>query len=328
MKKKSQNNDDSISLNKYISNTGYCSRREADKLIEQGRVTINGNVAVPGNRVSPGDEVTFDGQRIRNKVKPIYIALNKPVGIVSTTDPKEQDNIISFLNHKRRLFPIGRLDKDSQGLIFLTNDGNIVNKILRAENRHEKEYLVTVKEQITPAFIKNMESGVQILGTKTKPCKVRQVSSSTFRIILTQGLNRQIRRMCHKLGYKVTYLKRIRIMNVKLAKMKPGEWRYLEKEEMDGILKLVSGSSKTSSNESSKTTSSKSFKMKSIRSWKTARSGKSRKFKEFRKKGNTRQTRHKQLFHRLPNFRKMLRSIFSRSITYGSYHGCRQAFVR
>lgn len=267
---KRSKNDDSISLNKYISNTGYCSRREADKLIEQGRVSINGNVAIPGNRVNPGDEVIFDGQRIRNKVKPLYIALNKPVGIVTTTDPKEKDNIISFLNHKKRLFPIGRLDKDSQGLIFLTNDGDIVNKILRAENKHEKEYLVTVNEKITSAFIKSMESGVPILGTKTKRCKVNQINSSTFRIILTQGLNRQIRRMCHNLGYKVKYLKRIRIMNVKLGKMKPGEWRYLEKEELDEIMGLVATSSKTASPSSKK---SKSGGFKSFRKTGKTKSG-------------------------------------------------------
>lgn len=238
-------NNDSTSLNKYISSTGICSRREADKLIAAGQVTINGKVAVLGNRVFAGDTVKVKGKSLRQKPKALYIAFNKPVGIVCTTDHKERQNIISYINHPQRLFPIGRLDKPSQGLIFLTNDGDIVNKILRAGNNHDKEYIVGVNKPITAAFIRKMGEGIPILGTVTKRCEVQRLSNTTFKIILTQGLNRQIRRMCEFLGYEVTSLKRTRIMNVKLGKLKEGSWRELSKTEMDQITRMVASSSKT-----------------------------------------------------------------------------------
>lgn len=237
--------DDSISLNKFISSTGICSRREADTMIREGRVLLNNERAQPGNRVSPGDEVRVDGKKIRNKQKTIYLAYNKPPGIVSTTDKKEPDNILSRIKHKERLFPIGRLDKASQGLIFLTNDGDIVNKILRAGNQHEKEYVVTVNKKITPQFIKRMQGGIPMLGTVTKKCKVVQTGERSFRIILIQGLNRQIRRMCEFLGYKVVTLKRTRIMNVTLDDLKIGQWRPLRKDELKNINDAISDSSKT-----------------------------------------------------------------------------------
>jgi 23S rRNA pseudouridine2604 synthase len=238
-------NEDSISLNKYISNTGICSRREADSFIKAGRVKINQKVAQLGNRVFEGDIVLLDGKALKVKPKALYIAFNKPVGIVCTTDLKEPKNIIDYINHKERLFPIGRLDKPSEGLIFLTNDGDIVNKILRAGNRHEKEYLVTVKQAITPHFIRKMSFGIPILNTVTKKCRVEQLSKHQFRIILTQGLNRQIRRMCNYLDYDVVKLKRVRIMNVRLGKLRTGTWRVLTKEEMLQINKSIKHSSKT-----------------------------------------------------------------------------------
>lgn len=237
--------DDSISLNKYISDTGFCSRREADDYISQGRVTINNEIAAAGNRVYESDVVEIDGEPLRKKRKTIYIAFNKPAGITSTTDQKDKTNIIDYINHKERIFPVGRLDKESEGLIFLTNDGNIVNKILRAGNNHEKEYLVTVDKPITTDFVRNMSEGVRILRTKTKPCKVIQENKYVFRIILTQGMNRQIRRMCDALEYRVKKLVRIRIMNVSLGKLPSGHWRYLTPEEMDMINKMVAESSKT-----------------------------------------------------------------------------------
>lgn len=238
---------DGISLNKYISSTGFCSRREADKLIEQARVTINDNIAIPGARVQDHDIVCVDGESVKKKKsdRPIYIALNKPVGVTSTTDPKDKTNIISFLNYPKRIFPIGRLDKDSDGLIFLTNDGDIVNKILRAENNHEKEYIVTVDKAITQEFIQKMANGVPVLGETTEQCFVKQEGSRKFRIILTQGLNRQIRRMCEFLGYEVRSLTRIRIMNVQLGNLAPGKWRYLTQPEITTIESLIVGSSKT-----------------------------------------------------------------------------------
>ncbi len=238
-------NENSVSLNKYISSTGICSRREADKMIADGRVTINGQPTKRGNRVCGGDLVEVDGKPLEAKPKALYLAFNKPVGIVCTTDPKEPKNIIRFINHPERLFPIGRLDKPSQGLIFLTNDGDIVNKILRAGNNHEKEYIVTVDQPITNDFINKMGRGVPILGTVTKPCKVEQLNDFTFKIILTQGLNRQIRRMCSRLGYEVTKLKRTRIMNVRLAGLAVGQWRELTTAEMEHIHKMVASSSKT-----------------------------------------------------------------------------------
>lgn len=238
-------NEESISLNKYISSTGRCSRREADRLIEAGRVTINGKVAQKGNRVAKKDRVNIDGKGLQAKPKTLYIALNKPIGIVCTTDPKERKNIERFVNHKERLFPIGRLDKPSQGLIFLTNDGDIVNKILRAGNQHEKEYIVTVDRPISKGFLRKMSQGVPILGTVTQPCPIEAIGKQTFRIILTQGLNRQIRRMCEYLGYEVTKLKRTRIMNVSLGSLKVGEWRELTHTEEQEIKRLVKQSTKT-----------------------------------------------------------------------------------
>ncbi|CAL2094008.1 23S rRNA pseudouridine(2604) and tRNA(Tyr) pseudouridine(35) synthase [Tenacibaculum sp. 190524A05c] len=240
-----KNNQDSINLNKYISSTGICSRREAERLITAGRVTINGKPTQLGNRVFEGDTVKIDGKPLKAKPKTLYIALNKPVGIVCTTDSKERKNIVKFVGHPQRLFPIGRLDKPSEGLIFLTNDGDIVNKILRAGNNHEKEYIVTVDKPINDRFIQRMSNGIPILGTVTKKCKVEKINSNTFKIILTQGLNRQIRRMSEYLGYEVTKLKRTRIMNVELGNLKVGEWRELSKTEMDKINSLVKSSSKT-----------------------------------------------------------------------------------
>ncbi len=238
-------NENSINLNKYISSTGICSRREAEKFILEGRVTINGKPTKLGNRVFDGDVVKIDGKNLKTKPKSIYIALNKPVGIVSTTDSKERKNIVKFVGHPQRLFPIGRLDKPSEGLIFLTNDGDIVNKILRAGNKHEKEYIVTVNKPINEQFISKMSNGIPILGTVTKKCKVEKLNSNTFKIILIQGLNRQIRRMCEYLGYDVLKLKRVRIMNVKLGNLKIGEWRELSPKEIDQINKAVLHSSKT-----------------------------------------------------------------------------------
>lgn len=224
-------------INKYISETGFCSRRESDKLIEAGRVTINGRLAELGSTVSPGDDVRIDGNPLGAKKKSVYIALNKPVGITSTTELHVKGNIIDFVNHPERIFPIGRLDKDSQGLILLTNDGDIVNKILRAENNHEKEYIVTVDKPITPLFIQGMSGGVRILGTVTKPCKVTKISDRVFKIVLTQGLNRQIRRMCQAFGYQVRQLKRVRIMNIELGELRVGQWRDLTPGELKELNK-------------------------------------------------------------------------------------------
>lgn len=237
--------DNSLSLNKFISNTGRCSRREADKLIKEGRVTINGKVATLGNRVNSGDKVLIDKKPLNAKPRTLYLAFNKPVGIVCTTDEREKKNIIRFINHPQRLFPIGRLDKPSQGLIFLTNDGDIVNKILRAGNNHEKEYQVTVDKPVTKEFIRKMGSGVPILDTVTQPCQVTQLGNDKFKIILTQGLNRQIRRMCEYLGYNVTRLKRTRIMHVRLSKIPPGKWRELTQREIKTLRHLIGDSSKT-----------------------------------------------------------------------------------
>ena len=234
---------DEVRLNKYISETGLCSRREADKLIEQGRVKIEGVKATTGMKVSKGQSVSIDGKSLKVENELVYIALN--VGITCTTESKIKGNIVDFINHEKRIFPIGRLDKDSQGLIFMTNDGDIVNKILRAGNNHEKEYIVTVNKPITDEFIKGMSNGVPILGTVTKKCLVKKESKNSFRIILTQGLNRQIRRMCEYFGYEVKKLERIRIMNVSLGNLKIGSWRYLTKKELAEINRLTENSSKT-----------------------------------------------------------------------------------
>ncbi len=235
-----------VQINKYISASGYCSRREADKLVEQGRVMINDKVAKLTHKVKEGDSVSVDFEYIKKKkVQAVYIALNKPVGITSTTDTKDKTNIISFLNYPKRIFPIGRLDKDSEGLILLTNDGDIVNKILRAENNHDKEYIVVVNKGITPEFIYQMSNGVSILGTTTLKCKVKQESGKKFRITLKQGLNRQIRRMCETLGYDVISLTRVRIMNIHLDKLQAGKWRYLSAVEVAELEGLLKDSSKT-----------------------------------------------------------------------------------
>ncbi|QTE23699.1 23S rRNA pseudouridine(2604) synthase RluF [Polaribacter cellanae] len=239
------NSQNTINLNKYISSSGICSRREAEKFIKEGRVTINGKPTQLGNRVAKKDVVKLDGRIVTPKNVTIYIALNKPVGIVSTTDDREPNNIVKHINYPERLFPIGRLDKPSEGLIFLTNDGDIVNKILRAGNNHEKEYFVSVNKSITPNFIEKMGNGIPILGTVTQKCFVEKVSDKIFKIILTQGLNRQIRRMCEYLGYEVTKLKRTRIMNVELGYLQSGDWRELTEEEMKEINKMISTSSKT-----------------------------------------------------------------------------------
>jgi 23S rRNA pseudouridine2604 synthase len=233
------------SLNKYISESGFCSRREADLYIEQGRVTINGREAVKGNRVGENDIVHVDGEPLRKKKAAVYILLNKPKGVTCTTDQKDKTNIVDFINYKTRIFPIGRLDKRSQGLIFLTNDGDIVNKILRAGNKHEKEYIVTTDKPVTPDFIQKMRSGVRIPGAVTKPCFVKQEAPNRFRIILVQGLNRQIRRMCEALGYNVEALTRIRIMNITLNGLQPGKWRFFTPAEITTINNMVANSSKT-----------------------------------------------------------------------------------
>ncbi len=223
-------------LNKYLAETGACSRREADQWIDAGRVTVNGTPAVLGTQVAAGDDVRVDGRAVRTRPKRIYLALNKPVGIECTTDRGVPGNIVDFVGYPERVFPIGRLDKDSEGLILLTNDGDIVNTILRAENEHEKEYVVAVDRPLTPAFLAGMAAGVPILDTVTNPCTVTQVGRNTFRIVLTQGLNRQIRRMCEHFGYTVRRLQRVRIMHVHLGSLPTGHWRHLSPAELRGLL--------------------------------------------------------------------------------------------
>ena len=233
-------------LNKYLSEIGYCSRRAADKLIAEGRVTINGTIPELGTKVAPDDVVAVDGEEMKNRKKDfVYLAFNKPVGIVCTTDTKvEKDNIIDFINYPKRIFPIGRLDKPSEGLILLTDDGDIVNKILRASNNHEKEYVVTVNKPISQTFVKRMANGIPILDTVTRKCDVKKINSHTFKIILTQGLNRQIRRMCEYLNYDVESLKRSRIMNIKLD-IPVGTHRELSSEELKTLMESLDSSSKT-----------------------------------------------------------------------------------
>lgn len=235
----------STRLNKYISESGICSRREADRYIEQGNVYVNGKRAKVGDQVKPGDKVKVNGQSIepQEAEELIFIALNKPIGIVSTTEETEKNNIVDYVNHSTRIFPIGRLDKDSQGLIFLTNNGDLVNKILRAGNNHEKEYLVTVNKPITDEFMVGMASGVPMLGQKTKKCKVVKESPYIFRIVLIQGLNRQIRRMCEYFGYEATKLERVRIMNVSLKGLPVGDWRDLDEQELAGLFNMIKDSS-------------------------------------------------------------------------------------
>ncbi len=257
-------------LNKFISESGFCSRRAADKLIESNRVTINGEIPELGTKVQPGDKVFVDGKLVaaspENKSDRVYIAYNKPIGITCTTERHVYGNIIDAIRHKDRIFPIGRLDKPSEGLIFLTSDGDIVNKILRAENAHDKEYIVTVDKPISERFLDRMARGVPILGTITKPCVVKMQSKFVFRIILTQGLNRQIRRMCEYLDYDVKKLKRSRIMNVELGALRPGQWRDLTETEMAEINQAVAHSSKTAGGEQQKPSQFESAKQASDKS--------------------------------------------------------------
>lgn len=238
----SETNNNLTRLNKAISQTGYCSRREADKLIDQGIVLVNNKPVQTGQKVSSNDVITINGSLINRAKQRVYLAFNKPVGVTSTTDKKDKSNMIDYINYSERIFHIGRLDKDSEGLIFLTNDGDIVNKILRAENGHEKEYIVTVNKKIDDSFIKDMGKGVPILDTITDKCYVKMLSDRTFKIILKQGLNRQIRRMCSYFGYDVIKLKRIRIMNIHLGDLPSGKWRYFTDKELDTISKLLEGS--------------------------------------------------------------------------------------
>ena len=239
-------NENSTSLNKFISDSGFCSRREADVIIKAGRVTINGVVASSGNRVADGNEVLLDGKEISTKPKEVYIALNKPIGITYTTDMRVGGNIIEFMDYNERIFPIGRLDKPSEGLILLTNDGDIVNKILRASNNHEKEYIVEVNKPVSKDFLLKMGDGVLLpeLETTTRKCKIERIGKFKFKIILTQGLNRQIRRMCENLGYRVLSLKRVRIMNIKIDQLATGNWRHLTHQEMKQLDNLLEGSAK------------------------------------------------------------------------------------
>lgn len=228
-----------IRLNKYISDAGHCSRREADKWIEEGRVWIDGRRGSLGDRVLPGMKVTVQGERVKAQSKNVYIMLNKPVGIVCTTDKREPMNVVDFVDHDRRIYPIGRLDKDSEGLLLMTSDGDIVNRILRAAGRHEKEYQVTVDKPVTSEFLSKMASGVKILGTMTLPCQIKKTGEKAFTLILTQGLNRQIRRMCEALGYRVKTLKRVRIMNLQLGNLKLGQWRNLTSSEMKELMRRL-----------------------------------------------------------------------------------------
>lgn len=233
--------DDSeaVRINKFLSEAGVCSRREADRYIEEGKVKIDGVVAQMGSKVTKDNVVTFFDKPVKKEEKLVLIAFNKPEGIVCTTDHSEPDNIIDYIGYNMRIYPIGRLDKDSEGLILLTNDGNIVNKILRAENNHEKEYIVTVNKEITMDFTKKMSSGVAILDTVTKPCRVTQIDRYTFNIVLTQGLNRQIRRMCEALGYRVVKLRRVRIMNILLGRLKSGDYRNVTEREIADMNQLL-----------------------------------------------------------------------------------------
>jgi 23S rRNA pseudouridine2604 synthase len=222
-------------LNKYIADSGCCSRREADRLISEGRVRLDGRVGALGDRVLPGMDVTVDGKRLSGEGEKVYLLLNKPMGIVCTADPREPMNVVDYLAYPRRVFPVGRLDKDSEGLLLLTNDGEIVNRILRAAGGHEKEYEVRIDRPVTPEFVQQMSRGVPILDTVTLPCRVRRTGERSFNIVLVQGLNRQIRRMCEALGANVTHLRRVRIMNLRLGKLLPGQWRELTEEELAGL---------------------------------------------------------------------------------------------
>ncbi len=288
----------STRLNKYISESGICSRREADRYIEHGKVFINGKKAVIGDQVRAGDKVVVNGNTLESKeaINSIFIALNKPVGITSTTEAGVNGNIVQFVNHSERIFPIGRLDKDSQGLIFLTNNGDIVNKILRAGNQHEKEYVVTVDKSITESFISGMANGVPMLGVTTKKCKVSQESTFIFRITLIQGLNRQIRRMCELFGYAVTKLERVRIMNVSLKGIPLGEWRELTEQEMAGIFRMVEKSSSTAKKsrlEEKNTTKKESSTVAPAKPDRTNKDNRNFKSKSFGKAGNASSSKRK-----------------------------------
>lgn len=239
--------NDEIRINKFLSEAGVCSRREADRFIEEGKVKIDGIVALMGSKVTKNNLVTFCGKAVTKEEKLVLIAFNKPEGIVCTTDHSEPDNIIDFIKYGMRIYPIGRLDKESEGLILLTNDGNIVNKILRAENHHEKEYIVRVNNVITSDFIKKMSSGIPILDTVTNPCTVNQIDNYTFSIVLTQGLNRQIRRMCEYLGYRVVELKRVRIMNILLGRLRTGDYRNVTDKEIEELNRLIKHNNKGNS---------------------------------------------------------------------------------
>lgn len=226
-------------LNKFIADSGYCSRREADRLISEGRVKVDGRVGVLGDKILPGMSVTVDGQSLTGDGEKVYIVLNKPVGIVCTADPREPMNVVDYLNYPIRIFPVGRLDKDSEGLLLMTSDGEIVNRLLRAAGGHEKEYEVTVDRPVTREFLEGMMKGVPILDTVTLPCKIRRTGDRSFNIIIVQGLNRQIRRMCEYFGYNVTSLRRIRIMNIKLGSLRPGQWREVTEEEFTTLMKQL-----------------------------------------------------------------------------------------
>lgn len=226
-------------LNKFVADSGYCSRREADRLIAEGRVLVDGRPGALGDRVLPGMRVTVDGQSLSGRGEKVYIALNKPAGIVCTTDPREPMNVVDYLDYPIRIFPVGRLDKDSEGLLLMTSDGEIINRILRAAGGHEKEYEVEIDRPVTKEFVEKMSAGVPILDTVTLPCRVRRTGEKSFNIILVQGLNRQIRRMCEALGCNVVRLRRIRIMNVRLGAMRPGQWRELSEEELSGLMERL-----------------------------------------------------------------------------------------
>ena len=237
---------ESIRLNKYLSDAGICSRRQADRWIEEKRITVNGETARTGMKIALDSEVCIDGKPIKKEEKKVLLAMNKPAGIVCTAEKREKNNIVDYMKYPKRIYPVGRLDKDSTGLLLLTNDGELVNKIMRAGNYHEKEYLVTVNKPVTEEFCRKMSCGVAILDTVTRPCKVEKTGEKSFRIILTQGLNRQIRRMCETLGYRVLTLQRVRIMNIRLGSLKEGTWRSIEGKERKELAALLSDSSSLS----------------------------------------------------------------------------------
>ena len=234
-----ENSQPGVRLNKYMAQSGYCSRREADRLIEEGRVRIDGRVGALGDRVLPGMEVTVDGKALSGESEKVYILLNKPRGIVCTADPREPMNVVDYLGLPTRVFPVGRLDKDSEGLLLLTSDGEIVNRMLRAAGGHEKEYEVTIDKPVTTDFARKMMAGVPILDTVTLPCKLRKTGERSFNIVLVQGLNRQIRRMCEALGANVTHLRRVRIMNLRLGRLQPGQWRELTEGELEALMEAL-----------------------------------------------------------------------------------------